>query len=137
MSAYTKVNSIPSLVEAIREFSNQGRPEHQACMDRLRNVIHIDPSFKDLLPDFYHWYYEKSMHDENPHIVKSLRGMYDEKYLRQFSLSMKWCRCCSRHSHYKNVPFKPADPLPESKRTEACPCTCRRMLRLFTANGLA
>jgi len=136
LSAYTKVNSIPSLVEAIREFSNQGRPEHQRCMDQLRYHIHIDPSFEELLPDFYYGYYEKWMRrDETPHLVEYLQKTYDEDELRQFSLSMKWCRCCSRHSHYKNVPFKPADPLPESKRIE-CACKCRRLYRVFTAYGL-
>ena len=137
MSAYTKVNSIPPLVEAIREFSNQGRPEHEVLMGQLQHEIHIDPSFKDILPDFYQGYYENSMRrDENPHIVKYLQETYDEGELRQFALSMKCCRCCSRHSHYKNVSFKPADPLPESRRVE-CACQCRRLYRVFNAYGLA
>jgi len=137
MSAYTKVFNNSSLVEAIREFSNQGFPEHQDCMRQIHYHLLIDPSFEDLLSEFYYVRYENSMRrDENPHIVEYLQETYDEGELRQFSLSMKWCRCCSRHSHYKNVPFKPADPLPESKLVE-CRCPCRRLYRVFTAYGLA
>ena len=137
MSACTKVFDIPALVEAIREFSDQGRPEHQRYMREVRYDLLIDPSFEELLPEFYHVRYENWMrHDEIRHFVEHLEETYDKDQLRLFSLAMKWCRCCSRHSHYKNVPFKPADPLPESKRIE-CACKCRHLCRVFDAYEVA
>lgn len=141
--AVKQVFAIPELVEAIREFSNQGFSEHQCLMDQNREDILIDSDlFDDLQAEFYLVRYENWMrHDVTPHIINYIQDTYGEDQLQQYALSMKWCRCCSRHSHYKNVPFKPADPLPESKRVYKngyleCACKCRHLYRMLNSNGL-
>jgi hypothetical protein len=129
--------------EMIYDFCDLGRDTHQRLMYQNRNHLLVDSDlFDHLLTEFYYVRYENWMrHDETPHLVEYLQETYDEEQLRQYSLHMKWCRCCSRHSHYKNVP-KPADPLPESKRVYKnghleCACKCRHLYRLFKSNGLA
>ena len=124
--------------EIIYDFCDLGRDQHQRWMDQNREAILIDDSFEVLLPEFYQVHYENWMrHDETPHLVEYLQETYGEEQLRRFSLSMKWCRCCSRHSHYKTVPFKPDDALPESNLGCQCSCPCRHMYRLFKRTGLA
>lgn len=123
------------LAEMIYEFSDQGREEHQERHYDVCQQLLPDRSFEELLPDFYHWYYDNTMrHDETPHLVRCLQETYSEDQLRIFSLYMKWCRCCSRHSHYKTLPFKPTAPLPESKPLCNCSCPCRHLYRLFSEN---
>jgi len=41
---------------------------------------------------------------------------------------LRLCHCCSRHSHYKDVPYKPENPVPESNSLP-CYCHCRHMYR--------
>ena len=125
------------LSEIIYSFSKQGFDEHQERHAEVCTEIVQEPSFEDLLPDFYSWYYEDWMrHDETPHIVRCMQETYSVDQLRLFSLSMRWCRCCSRHSHYKTLP-KPNDPVPESKRICNCSCPCRHLYRFFKTNHLA
>ena len=50
---------------------------------------------------------------------------YEEKKL--FKDYFDRCRCCSRHSHYKNR-VKPSRPVPES-RVKECNCRCRELSR--------
>ena len=125
------------LSEMIYDFSDQGREQHQENQLLVCQELSPDMSFENLLPDFYYSYYENSMrHDETSHIVHYLPETYDHDELYRFSLAMKWCRCCSRHSHYKNVPFKSVEPLPESKALCNCSCRCRHLYRLFKSNNL-
>ena len=128
--SYKKIFAIPELVEAIREFSNQGFPEHQRGMDQMREHLLINESF-ELLNESYHSEHWMCS------FVEYLQE-YEEDELRVFSNAMKRCRCCSRHSHYKTEP-KPEEPVPESKRVYGiqCACSCRHMYRLFRTNGLA
>ena len=132
------------LSEVIYAFSDQGREEHQekhyhVCREIVCKKIVQDTAFEDLIPEFYYWYYEDWMRHEDitPHIVKCLQGTYIPKELRLFSLFMRWCQCCSRHIHYKTVPFKPADPVPESKNMNDCSCPCRHLYRFFKSTNLA
>ena len=126
------------LSELIYSFSKQGFDEHQEKHADVCEEIVQDFSFEDLLPDYYEWYYESWMrHDETPHILECLRITYTQDQLRLFSLSMRWCRCCSRHSHYKTVPFKPVNPVPESKCVCHCSCPCRHLYRFFKTHELA
>jgi hypothetical protein len=74
--AVKQVFDIPGLVEAIREFSDQGRPEHY--MRQLRYHLLIDPSFEELLPEFYQVHYENWMRHETRHFVEYLQETYDE-----------------------------------------------------------
>ena len=138
MTNAKQVFNTRELSEMIYDFSDQGREEHQDIHYHVCQELSIDMSFKELLPEFYSWYYDNSMrHDETPHIVRCLQYTYSDDQLRLFSLSMKWCRCCSRHSHYKTLPFKPVAPLPESKPLCDCACPCRHLYRLFQSTGLA
>ena len=138
MSKAKQVFDTRELSALIYDFSDQGREEHQDNQYFVCQELSPNLAFEELLPNFYHSYYDNSMrHNVTPHIVQSLQDMYDDDALRVFAMSMKWCRCCSRHSHYKNVPFKPAEPVPESKHICDCACPCRHLYRLFNANGLA
>ena len=138
MSKAKQVFNNRELSEMIYDFSDQGREEHQNIQYHVCRQLSSDMSFDTLLPDFYHWYYDNTMrHDVTSHIVRYLQETYTDDELCVFSVSMKSCRCCSRHSHYKTVPFKPVDPLPESKHLCDCACPCRHLYRLFNANEIA
>lgn len=50
---------------------------------------------------------------------------YEEK--KMFKDYFDHCRCCSRHSHYKNR-CKATHPVPES-RVKECGCRCRELSR--------
>jgi len=137
MSKAKQVFNTRELSDMIYDFNDQGREQHQDNQYHVCRELSTDMSFEKLLPEFYYWYYDNTMrHDETPHIIRFLES-FTEDQLHLFSVSMKWCRCCSRHSHYKNVPFKPVDSLPESKCLCNCTCPCRHLYRLFNANELA
>ena len=131
------------LSEIIYDFCDLGRDKHQRWMDQNRDHFLVDSDvFDELQSEFYYVRFENWMRHDETHLVEYLQDTYGEEQLRQYALHMKWCRCCSRHSHYKNVPFKPANPLPESKRVYMngyleCTCKCRHLYRLFKSNGLA
>jgi hypothetical protein len=63
--------------------------------------------------------------------VLFLRDCYTVEQRRGFAKRLLRCQCCSRHTHYKTIPFKPADPVPESKKMETCYCPCRHYYRLL------
>ena len=134
-----KVFESHELSELIYEFSDQGREEHQDMLYQVCQELTPDRSFEDVIPDFFHWYYDNSMRhqDLKPHIVRYIQETYSVEQVYNFSFSMLWCRCCSRHSHYKTVPYKPANPVPESKSVCDCACPCRHVYRLFKSNNLA
>jgi hypothetical protein len=140
-----KVFDTRELSELIYEFSDQGREEHQGKQRQVCQALSPPDaplwgvsSFENILPNFYYTYYDNYMrHDEDHYLVKHLQEDYSDEQLSLYAEAMKRCRCCSRHSHYKNVPFKPNEPLPESKKNCDCACPCRRLYRLFKANQLA
>lgn len=107
--------------------------QHQENLHQVFEELFQDNSFEDLLPEFYHSYYDNRMrHDETPHIVSFLQESYSEDELHFFSMSMRWCRCCNRHRHYKTV-LQPA----HVKSNCRCGCPCRRLYRLFKTYDLA
>ena len=58
---------------------------------------------------------------------------YPPEARRRMLGRLRRCRCCSRHSHYKDVPYKPEFPVPESKQVGRCYCRCRAWYREFTS----
>ena len=64
-----------------------------------------------------------------------LRECYEPEERVQMLKTLKRCNCCSRHTHYRDLPYKPADAVQESKVRE-CTCTCRHYLRLFKRANL-
>lgn len=69
--------------------------------------------------------------------VLFLRECYTHQELTEFKAKLKGCRCCSRHSHYRDVRYKPTTAVPESKKSISCFCHCRHYLRLFDRTHLA
>ena len=125
-----------SLSEYIFAFSNQGYDEHQEKQAQLCEELFPERTFEEILPDFYMSYYENWMrHDETPHIVECVQITYDEEEIRVMALSMRWCRCCSRHQQHKTV-SNPVVNGPKPRHVK-CGCPCRRLYRVFKANGLA
>ena len=81
------------LSELIYSFSKQGFDEHQEKLHRVFGEMFQD-NFGEILPDFYKYYYDRSMRDdETYHIVQNLQQMYDDDELELFALAMRWCRC--------------------------------------------
>jgi len=81
------------LSEYIFAFSNQGYDEHQEKLHRVFGEM-FQENFGKILPDFYMYYYDRSMRDdETYHIVQSLQNTYDDDELELFALAMRWCRC--------------------------------------------
>jgi hypothetical protein len=77
-------------------------------------------------------YCESDYHDrKESHFILFLRECYTVEERREFATRLRRCRCCSRHSHYKSLPFKPTNPVPESKQTDLCYCPCRHYYRKF------
>jgi hypothetical protein len=66
--------------------------------------------------------------------VLFLKDCYTQEERNEMMNRLLHCRCCSRHSHYKDRRFKPVDA-PESKDRE-CNCHCRHYARLFKRNNL-
>jgi hypothetical protein len=70
--------------------------------------------------------------------VLFVRECYTPDERQQMKTCLLRCKCCSRHSHYKDLKHKPDDAVPESEDpTEECPCSCRHYARLFKRNNLA
>jgi len=65
-----------------------------------------------------------------------LKDCYTTDERRLMMQRLMRCKCCSRHSHYKDLKHKPDDAVPESKIKE-CKCNCRHYARLFKRNNLA
>ena len=104
-----------SLSEYIYAFSNQGYDEHQEKLHRVFGEM-FQENFDALLPDFYIYYYDSSMRDdESHHIVECLQQTYDDDELQEFAQSMRWCRC----------------------RDTGQRCDCRRLYPIFKENELA
>lgn len=65
-----------------------------------------------------------------------LKDCYTPDERRLMMQRLMRCKCCSRHSHYKDLKYKPDDAVPESK-DKGCQCNCRHYARLFKRNNLA
>jgi len=77
-------------------------------------------------------YCNSDYHDrKESNFILFLRDCYTVEERREFALRLRRCRCCSRHSHYKDLQYKPDDPVPESKKADRCYCPCRHYYRKF------
>lgn len=65
-----------------------------------------------------------------------VKDCYTEEERHELTQRLVRCHCCSRHSHYKEVRYKPDNPVPESKKLEACQCNCRHYYRKFKLYGV-
>jgi hypothetical protein len=104
----------PDLVRMIYGFGSEHR-------ERMKPVL------EDLIIDLSGFVYnmETDRIDRTEHQYLMQEFSYEEK--KMFKDYFDHCRCCSRHSHYKNRP-KATIPVPES-RVKECDCRCRELSR--------
>jgi len=116
----SKVFENIDLVRAIYGFG----PEHRQLWSQvvLRKTIH------DIMDEFCNSpYYTRKASA----FIDFLKEYYSLKERREIVGRLRLCHCCSRHSHYKDLPVKPVDPVPESKRVDTCHCNCRHTYRML------
>ena len=80
-------------------------------------------------------YYSSHHFDRGYSLIAYIQDEYDKEERQELLERLERCRCCSRHSHYKTVSHKPADPVPESLRMDQCMdqcmCHCRHWYRII------
>ena len=129
-----RVFSVRELVELIYDFSDAGREEHQAKFAEVCEQIIPESSYW-VEKEFYTEYYDMRMRkrgEKNAFIDFVNECFKPQSYAKQ----LLRCHCCSRHSHYKALPYKPQHPLPESLYIQECLCNCRHLYRRFMDYGL-
>jgi hypothetical protein len=136
-----RVFAMRELVELIYDFSDQGREEHQAKYEEVCAWIIPYYSIQALEYEFYAEYYDMRMrkHGEKKAFIEFVNFRFkDEPWEtpQSFAKRLLRCRCCSRHSHYKTLPYKPEHPVPESLCMDECMCNCRHLYRRFQDCGL-
>lgn len=113
----------------------KARPPHEVHQERMKQVMRDIGShgIEDIVTEFVHSDYCSRKESDFVHF---LTDGFTQAERSDMLVRLKRCHCCSRHTHYKNVPFKPADAVPESKKVE-CFCNCRHYTRLFARKTLA
>jgi len=102
---------------------------HRELMNRVR--------FRTGISDVVSEYAESDYCDSKEYVfVLFIQDCYTQEERNEMKQRLIRCHCCSRHSHYKDVKYKPEDAVPESKVHE-CNCNCRHYTRMFTRNNLA
>ena len=104
----------PDLVRVIYGFGYGHRERMKPVLEDL--VVDISGFVENM---------ESDLNDRTVQQYLMQEFSYEEKKL--FKDYFDRCRCCSRHSHYKNR-AKPRRPVPESNVKE-CYCRCRELSR--------
>lgn len=131
-----RVFAIPDLLEQIYDFGDAGRDAHHQKMAKLRNDLRL--WFYDAATELEQSYYSSDPRGSSSRghpFVTYLQECYSVEDQLDYVKYFKRCRCCSRHSHYKTH-GKPIHPVPESRITAFCPCSCRHYSRFFQSNLL-
>jgi hypothetical protein len=118
--------------DLVRQIYSFGDVEHRKKMSRIRFSNHIH----EMENCFHSTCFPLTM--STYALIEYMKKEFCEEDHRFYAKAFLRCRCCSRHSHYKDIP-KPEDPVPESRPNfEAyCNCSCRHWYRAFKQNGLA
>jgi len=98
--------------------------EHRELWSKVKLVTTIH----DVVDEFC----DSDYHDRKASaFILFVKDCYTLKERRKLLGRLRLCHCCSRHSHYKDMPYKPSDPVPESKKVETCHCNCRHTFRML------
>jgi len=117
---YTKVFGNIDLVRMIYGFGDG----HREKMARVVLKTNLEDVMNEYCRSHYHTRKVSSF-------ITFLKESYTVKKRRKLLGRLQLCHCCSRHSHYKDVPIKPDDPVPESKKVDICHCNCRHWYRVL------
>lgn len=130
-SIATNVFGSDDLLRLVYGFGDVG---HRERMTEIRKELHNEDYVIDqMTADFVgsDWCSPKQSD-----FICFLRECYTPEERQQMKTCLLRCKCCSRHSHYKDLNYKPDNAVPESK-TKNCNCNCRHYARVFKRNNLA
>jgi hypothetical protein len=113
------------LLQRIYEFGDVG---HREKMKKIAEQIELLTDISETISAFCDSdYWDR----KTIAYICFLKECYTMDERIEFSKRLLRCNCCSRHSHYKTVSFKPTNPVPESTNHKNCGCNCRFMYRRF------
>jgi hypothetical protein len=127
----TSVIGSDDLLRLVYGFGDVG---HRERMTEIRKELHNeDYAMAQMTSDFIgsDWCSRKQSD-----FILFLQECYTQEERNSMKQHLLRCKCCSRHAHYKDVAYKPSNPVPESK-TKNCGCNCRHYTRLFKRYNLA
>jgi hypothetical protein len=127
----TSVIGSDDLLRLVYGFGDVG---HRERMTEIRKELHNeDYAMAQMTADFVgsDWCSPKQSD-----FILFLQECYTQQERNAMKQHLLRCKCCSRHAHYKDIAYKPANPAPESK-TKNCNCDCRHYTRVFNRYNLA